>query len=137
MARKRGRQPNDPYTSLNVTGEKQDNFACVYEGLVKHEKFLSLPLSTRATYIICCVHMKSKEGRSNLYMACKENDINPMNTMFVFPAKHMKQYGIKNRQQGYKALKELEQNGFIEVVAKNRHRHKQNIYKLSKKWKGG
>ena len=54
---------------------------------------------------------------------------------FVFPASHLKEYGI-DRSNAVKWFHELEDNGFITVLEKNKNRRKMNVYSFSSGWRG-
>ena len=73
-------------------------------------------LSASAFRIYCYMRIESAGKRS-----------------FKFP--YTKYKSFMSRPTFFKALKELEEHGFIEVVQHNRNLRKSNIYMFSDKWK--
>lgn len=127
------KHPNDPLTSLS----RDDNYAPIYDGAVTHERFEKLNQSAKLLYIYCQIQRWSKKGRDHLYKFNKQNGTNYNHEQgyFTMPAKRIKEFHLDVGTCHKRAFKELIENGFIEVKENNRLRHKENIYKLSTKWK--
>lgn len=122
--------------SVDIYGSKSpnDKFGMVYDGLLKSKAFQELECGARFFYIVCRVQARSKEGTSSLYRHGEEHGIMFAPNDFVFPASHMKLYGI-DRSNGSKWMKQLIKAGFIEIKEQNKHRYKINVYSFSIKWK--
>lgn len=133
MGRSKGDVPNDPLTSFR----KRESFAPIYAGAVTHERYKKLNQSAKLLYIYCQIRRKSKEGRDNLYKFNRQNKTNYDHEQgyFTMPTKALIEFGMDVGTCRKRAFPELEKNGFIEVVENNRFGHKENIYKLSAKWK--
>lgn len=124
---------NDPLTSFS----QRENYAPIYEGLMTHKSFIKLNQSAKLLCIACQIQRKSKKGRDHLSKFNRQNGKNYDHEKgyFTMPAKRLKEFGLDVGTCHKRAFKELEENGFIEVIENNRLRHKENIYKLSAKWK--
>lgn len=133
MSRSKSKTENDPLTSFT----KRDNYTPIYEGAYTHERFKKLNQSARNLYTCCQLQRWSKKGRDHLYKFNRQNGKNYSHEQgyFTMPAKRIKEFGLDVGTCHRRAFKELEENGFIEVIENNRLRHKENIYKLSTKWK--
>ena len=112
-----------------------ETFATVYDSMLKSEAFNNLSMSAKYLYILCRNQMTSRIGRETLYNHGKENDIEYPDNCFVFPAKHQREYGFKDRSNVTKGLKELEKAGFIRKYENNKYRWKVNVYQFSSDWK--
>ncbi len=132
MGRKKGAKTNrDVNASLN---DKDIYYGRLYEGMMKHGSFKKLSIGTRMFYVLCRVQAQSEEGRRCLYAHGKDEcrKYNP-DVEFVFPAKHLEEYGIR-RQNATNYFRELEKAGFIMKVEQNNHRQKVNVYRFIHKW---
>lgn len=130
--------PSAPKYWESDTG-KNDNFGRVHESLVKSHAYQKLKPQEKVFYLLCRVQAETETGRQCLYNAINEQKLDLQDTgnphkYFVFPASHMDEYGI-DRYGGCRALKALENAGFIKVVANNKHRFKVNVYEFSDEWK--
>ena len=86
-------------------------------------------------YIYCRIQSQSKVAKACLYQHGKDSDMQYNYTHdFVFPAKHLAEYGI-DRRNADKYFKQLVQAGFIKVIEQNDHRHKVNVYRFIDDWK--
>lgn len=124
------RKPNNIFSSLN----ENDNYAPVYDGLMKSEAFKRLTCGARDFYVACLVQANSKQGKQHFFKFQNETGEKYKNGAFTFPAKHLEEYGIK-RQNAARLFRQLEEAGFIEILEKNGHRHKENVYAFSTRWK--
>lgn len=133
MSKSKSKVPNDPLTSLS----QSDNYAPLYDGTVTHERFKKLNQSAKLLYIACQIQRWSQPGRNHLYKFNRQNGTNYDHEQgyFTMPAKRIKEFGLDVGTCHRRAFKELIENGFIEVKENNRQRHKENIYRLSTKWK--
>ena len=133
MGRSKGKTPNDPLISLT----QKDNFATIYEGAITHERFKKLNPSAKNLYFYCLLQRKRKKGKDNLYKFNRQNRTNYSHEQgyFTMPTKVLEEFGLDVGTCRKRAFPELEKNGFIEVVERNRFSHKENIYKFSMKWK--
>lgn len=133
MSKSKNQVPNDPLTSC----WKRENYAPIYKGAVTHERFKKLNQSAKLLYIYCQIQRKSKTGKDHLYKFNRQNGTNydPDKGYFTMPTKTLKEFNIDVGTCRKRAFPELIENGFIEVVENNRYSHKENIYKLSAKWK--
>ena len=133
MSRSKSTVPNDPFTSF----AQRENYAPIYEGAVTHERFKKLNQSAKLLYIYCQIQRKSKKGRDHLSKFNRQNGTNYDHEKgyFTMSVKRIKEFGLDVSTCQKRAFKELIENGFIEVAENNRLRHKENIYKLSAKWK--
>lgn len=133
MSKSRSKTENDPLTSLT----KHDNYAPIYDGAVTHERYKKLNQSAKLLYIYCQIRRQSKRGRNNLYKFNKQNGTNYNHEQgyFTMPTTALKEFDMDVGTCRKRAFPELVENGFIEVVENNRYSHKENIYKLSAKWK--
>ena len=133
MSRSKSKVPNDPFTSFL----QRENYAPIYEGLMTHERFIKLNQSAKLLYIACQIQRRSKKGRDHLNKFNRQNGTNYNHEQgyFTMTVKRIKEFGLDVGTCHRRAFKELEENGFIEVIENNRLRHKENIYKLSTKWK--
>lgn len=99
---------------------------------------LKSSINRRKSYtLIASSNDGAKKGRDHLYKFNRQNGKNYSHEQgyFTMPAKRIKEFGLDVGTCHKRAFKELEENGFIEVIENNRLRHKENIYKLSTKWK--
>lgn len=133
MGRSKSKTLNDPLTSFS----QRESFATIYEGAMTHERFKKLNPSAKNLYFYCLLQRQSKTGRDNLYKFNRQNRTNYSHEQgyFTMPAKRIKEFGLDVGTCRKRAFKELIENGFIEVKENNRLSHRENIYKLSTKWK--
>ena len=133
MGRRSGKKDNDPRLSLT----DKDNFAIVYEGALTSKQYTSMSLSARQLYIACIMQNKSGKGKANLHLFNEQHgtDYNEREGYFTMHKKRIVDYGLKPNTCYRTAFKELINAGFIEVVEGNKHRHIENIYRLSTAWK--
>lgn len=121
----------DIYASVGVN----DNFGCIYDGMLKSKAFQELHPGAKIFYVICRVQAQTSKGKQCLFMHGQDADRNYNEKCdFVFPAKHMREYGYK-RENGHKYLQELIEAGFIEKKECNKPQKKVNVYSFSTKWK--
>ena len=118
---------------LSRTGSK-DSFTPIYSSMVESEAFKKLKPTEKMMFVCCALQVKSSDGKRCLYEHCKANSTETNDNYFVFPAAHMKKYGIE-QGKGSKALKKLCESGFIKVIEANKHRRQINVYTLSDGWK--
>ncbi len=130
MSRNKKQYKADIFASIG----KDDKFGMVYDGLYQSKAFNELPLSVKHFYTLCRIQAKSSHGTSCLYKHGKEYGITYTENDFVFPASHMRKYGV-DRSNGFKCLKKLIEAGFIDKKEKNKHMYKVNVYSFSKRWK--
>lgn len=126
----KNRKPNDIFSSLT----ENDNYAPVYDGLMKSEAFKRLTCGAKQFYVACLVQSHSKQGTQNFYRFQEESGKKYRNGAFTFPAKHLASFGYK-RQNATMLFRQLEEAGFIDILEKNGHRHKENVYAFSTRWK--
>lgn len=131
MANRKTNYKPDYYSSMCGNHE---TFGTIYKSMLVSEKFKELSLSARFIYCLCRCQLTSNNGRQTLYNHGKENNIDYPANCFVFPAKHIKEYGL-DRSNVSKHLTELEKAGFIKRYEKNGHRWKVNVYQFSAEWK--
>lgn len=136
--KKKPRQ-NDYYSSY----DNSDNYAPVYDGLMKSEQFKALSPKAKHLYISCLVRRNEKKGQANLHMINKDNGIDKGDSdylsaergYFTFPHKCLKEYGFKPNDCYNRLFPALVESGFIEVVSCGKYARKENVYRLSAKWK--
>lgn len=133
MGRRSGKKDNDPRLSLT----DKDNFATIYVGALTCKQYTSMSLSARQLYIACISQNMSGKGKANLHLFNEQHgtNYNEYDGFFTMPNKRIKAYGLSPNTCHKKSFKELIDNGFIEVVESNRHRHIENIYRFSTAWK--
>ena len=133
MGRRNGKKDNDPRLSLT----DKDNFAIIYEGTLTSKQYTSMSPTAKQLYVTCISQNLSKKGTANLHLFNQQNgtNYNEKNGYFTMPNKRIEDYGLKPNTCHSKSFKELIDNGFIEVVENNRHRHIENIYRFSTAWK--
>ena len=124
------RKPNNIFSSLT----DNDNYAPGYDGLMKSEAFKRLTCGARDFYVVCLVQANSMQGKQNFYRFQEESGKKYRNGAFTFPAKHIESFGYK-RQNAARLFRQLEEAGFIDILEKNGHRHKENVYAFSTRWK--
>lgn len=124
------RKPNNIFSSLT----ENDNYAPVYDGLMKSEAFKRLTCGARNFYVACLVQSNSKQGKQHFYRFQEASEKKYKNGAFTFPAKHIESFGFK-RQNAATLFRQLEEAGFIDILEKNGHRHKENVYAFSTRWK--
>ena len=100
---------------------KNEKYGILYESMALSKEFQALTPTAKLFLVLCTMQY----NRTNIYKGDKKG-------IFTFPKKRMEQYGYDSRN-GRRYLKELLDNGFIEVVEKNFF--KENIYEFSEKWK--
>lgn len=124
------REPNNIFSSLT----EHDNYAPVYDGLMKSEAFKRLTCGAKQFYIACLVQAKSKQGRQHFFRVQAETGEKYRIGAFTFPAKHLEAFGYK-RQNAAKLFRQLEEAGFIDIIEKHRFDMKPNVYAFSTRWK--
>ena len=110
-------------------------FGMIYYSMTQHKSFQSLSNPAKLIYMFCRVQHASKAGRACLYKHSKESGFEYPSECFVFPSKHQKVYGIKDRSNFRKYMCELIDKGFINRYENNQHRRKVTVYAFSQKWK--
>lgn len=129
------RKKKERYYDLNASLTKTDTFGTIFDSMLKHDSFLRLSPTAKLLYIYCRNQAQSKEGKTTLYNHGNEYNIQyAHDTDFVFPAKHLKEYGL-DRRNADKYFKELIAAGFLVKRECNKVRYKVNIYSFSDKWK--
>lgn len=125
----------DRYSSCS--NGKPDPFYQMHDSMEKSKQFLALKISAREMYRRCRNQAYCDEGMQTLgnYAAeVNKSEYKAENGYFVFPEKHMNQYGL-DKGNGSKLLAILEKAGFIDCVERNGHRKKINVYRFSDRWK--
>ena len=123
---------------LDYSGaEANEPFGRVYSSVLKSEQYRNLSIGARQLYCCCRAQESSRKGRQCLFRHGVEdgNDSYVEYRDFVFPARHLSEYGI-DRSNAVKWFGELEDAGFITIREKNKHRRKVNVYSFSDKWQG-
>ena len=135
MGRRRTKNKEDFKDIYASVTPNRDRFGTLFERMLKSAKYQSLGIGARDFYTKCRVQSQSKIGRACLYKYNLEHGTTYNHDIyFVFPAEHLKAYGI-DRRNANRLFKELEEAGFIECEAENKHRYKVNVYRFSSKWK--
>ena len=129
----KGKKDNDPRLSLT----DKDRFATIYEGALTCKQFISMSQSARLLYFACVSQRMSGKGTANLHLFNEQygTNYNEKDGYFTMPNVRLKAYGLRPNTCHAYAFRELADNGFIEVVEPNRHRHIENIYRFSTAWK--
>ena len=133
MGRRNSKEDNDPNRFFSRIGET-DRFAMVYEQTLKSEPFLKLSCGAKLFYIQCLSESLSKNGGQFLHQFQEETGEKYRAGAFTFPAKHLEEYGIK-RQNAARLFRQLEEAGFIDILEKNKFKHKANVYAFTTRWK--
>ena len=114
---------------------KETSYTRIYSDMLTCETYKDLSIGLRQFYICCRAQASSKIGRQCLYNHAAETGIPySYEKYFVFPAEHLRKYGYKPSNT-VKYFKALEAAGFIEIVEKNQHNHRVNVYAFTSKWK--
>lgn len=131
--RKNVKKDNDPLLSLT----DKDRFTYIYDGTLTSKQFTALSPSARLLYFACASQRMSSKGLAHLHLFNQQHgtDYNEKNGYFTMPNRRIKDYGLKPDTCYRTAFKELINAGFIEIVEGNKHRHIENIYRLSTAWK--
>lgn len=108
-------------------------FCMIYESLLKNEYFQQLDGSLRYFYICCLSEWRSRDGRSCLYQHRQESQREYSIYSFVFPAKHLKQYGI-DRGNASRYFDDLIALGLLRKLENNKLRQKVNVYEILDGW---
>lgn len=124
---------NDKFLSLT----DKDRFTYIYDGTLTSTQFTALSPSARLLYLACTSQRMSAKGLAHLHLFNQQHgtDYNEKNGYFTMPNRRIKDYGLKPDTCYRHSFKELINAGFIEVVEGNKHRHIENIYRLSTAWK--
>ncbi len=124
------------YSDYFASTEVNDNFGTIFDSMCKCKKYQELSIGAKHFYTLCRVEWKSELGRQSLYKFRREHGIEDKgkDNEFVFPAKHMKMYGV-DRSNGSRYLKQLKEAGFIGIASFNKSRWKENVYYFDSKWK--
>lgn len=127
------KQNNNKWLCLTA----RDNYTYIYDGTMTCKQYTSMSLSARQLYIACISQRMSKTGTANLHLFNEQNgtNYNEYDGYFTMPNVRIKAYGLRPNTCHAYAFKELIENGFIEVVENNKHRHIENIYRLSTAWR--
>lgn len=132
--------------SYQIDNGKENGFAMIYADLRLCPQFNELSGAAQRFYYDCRINASRSVARKSLAehvtedMQGEESTViqmtinNMLNDCFVMPAKHLDTFGY-TRQQGYNYMLELQKAGFVEVVERNKHRRKENIYKFSTNFK--
>lgn len=128
------RSKKDRYHDKLASIKSNDNFGTIFDSMCQHESYKKLSLAEKHMYTLCRVQAQSRHGRTCLYkhgeVYARKYDADKY---FVFPAEHMRMYGM-DRSNGGKLLKGLEEKGFIERIECNKHIQKVNVYAFSNEW---
>lgn len=123
------------YNDKNASFSHNDTFGTIFDGMLKHKTFQRLSPSSKVLYVCCRNQAQSVKGKTCLYQHGQEYGIlYDHNNDFVFPAKHLREYGI-DRTNATKYFNELIDAGFLIRKEKNNHRFKVNVYSFSDGWK--
>jgi hypothetical protein len=124
---------NDQFLSLT----DKDRFTYIYDGTLTSKQFTSMSPTAQRLYFACISQRMSAKGLAHLHLFNQQHgtDYHEKNGYFTMPNKRLKDYGLKPDTCYRHSFKELINAGFIEVVEDNKHRHIENIYRLSKAWK--
>lgn len=120
----------DSYASCSV----KDSYGTMFESMARSPNYQALSLPQKQLYTLCRVQYQSSIGKQCLYRHSEQEGKSYPPNAFVFPATHLKAFGI-HRQNAAKYMKGLIEAGFIECLEHNEHRHKPNVYAFSDKWK--
>ena len=101
------------------------------------ENVKRLSPSARLLYLACASQRMSAKGLAHLHLFNQQHgtDYHEKKGYFTMPNRRLKEYGLKPDTCYRTAFKELINAGFIEIVEGNKHRHIENIYRLSTAWK--
>ena len=140
------RKSKNQIQEWQVNKLNESKFAMMYADLRLCDQFKGLSGAARKFYTDCRINACRSVARKSLAAhitedmqgedtAVIQNTITGMlEDCFVMPAKHLAEFGY-TRQQGYNYMLELQKAGFVEVVERNKHRRKENIYKFSTNFK--
>lgn len=133
MGRGSKKKPNDTFLSLT----ENDNYTYIYDKALTCKQFTSMSQSARLLYFACISQRMSGRGKANLHLFNEQQgtNYNEVDGYFTMPNTRMIAYGLKPNTCHAYAFKELINAGFIEVVENNKHRHIENVYRLSTAWK--
>lgn len=101
--------------------------------LFKNPKFYSLSQGAQNLWLRCYCECRGYSGRSVLDKYGEQEGKNYPQHYFTFPEAHFETYGIP-RNSARRWLRELIDAGFIEVIERNGHRRKVNVYAFTDKW---
>ena len=130
MSRKTTQGYRDIFASCS--GDK-DRFGRVYDSMCKHQNYKNLSIGAKQFYTLCRVQSASVQGKTCLYKHGEEYKITYTERDFVFPASHLKMYGI-DRSNANRYFKELIEAGFIDKKESNKPIKKVNVYSFSSRW---
>lgn len=111
-----------------------DTFGTLYDSMLKAESFQNLPIGAKFFYVCCRVQAQSKAGKQCLYKHAEENERKYNENYFVFPAEHLRLYGI-DRSNARRMFDQLEKAGFVKKIESNQHQKKVNVYAFVDDWK--
>jgi hypothetical protein len=133
MSKQTTKTENDHFLSLTA----KDRFTYIYEGTLTSKQFTALSPSARLLYLACASQRMSAKGLAHLHLFNQQHgtDYHEKKGYFTMPNRRLKEYGLKPDTCYRTAFKELINAGFIEIVEGNKHRHIENIYRLSTAWK--
>lgn len=130
---RKSRSKKAPFTEIYSGALKSENYGTVHPSIYTSPQFVALPLAVKHFYTCC--RMQLYVGRQSLHQHGKEEGkAYDDEKYFAFPAEQQKKYGF-DHSNASRYFKKLEDAGFIDIVEKNGHRHKLNVYAFSKRWK--
>ena len=130
-----------------LTGSNKNcSWSKFFPDLVQSERFQSMSNPAKLLYWYCRAQNLDSTARASLRKhADEESKLLEMDfsywyengsPYFVFPEAHCEKYGITGAYRS-KYMKELIENGFVQIVEQNKHRfrdRKENVYMLSGLW---
>jgi len=119
-----------------LTNYKNDIHARVFKSMLESKTWQKLTPSAKNMYVLCSVQLYDNNAKRYLKYLAEEQGIDYNHSItFVLPSSALERYGFRNTNNAYKYLKELVNAGFIDVVIRNKHRKRGNVYRFSEKWK--
>lgn len=129
-----GKRKKPKYCDTNASLIKNENYGTLFPSMLKSEQYKNLTIGERNFYNLCRAHWKTRECQQCLYNHAKEFGTSYLEDCFVFPSKHLREYGI-DRANATRYFDRLVERGFLERVESNKSIQKVNVYKFSRKWK--
>lgn len=121
-----GKRKQNPYAYVDGL-EKNKPYAILSDKMALSSVYQGLSLEAKYVLQVCKLcrqyHQKTDKTLNNNLL------------YFYFNRKLQEKYGLKNPNKTRKALCELIENGFIDVVENNAHRKTKNIYAFCSKWR--
>jgi hypothetical protein len=104
--------------------------------MIASDTYKGLSLGAMHLMDVCLVHIKTPNNYHALSAYCEEEgkEYKMGHGYFILASSQLAFYGISDKS-AYRWFKELNAAGFIECIENNRHRHRPNVYRLSKEWK--